>query len=279
MREFPHCVLLTRVGGFYEMYFETAEEYGPLLGLKVAQKRVSAGSVSMTGFPFTALDRYLKALVQDHGNYVARITKVVTPGTLMDENFMDPSESHYLVAVTAGPGAGSDRVVWLAWLDLSTGNFFTQETTVGDMRADVARIGPKEVVLLGARYSGARESGLEEILRRERKTTTEEMKDIGVQAGNVLLDYTQTRLPGMAMRLQPPVRKTMTDSMIIGGATMRGLEIMQTSRNGSRKGALLSIIKKTTTQSGSRLLSNRIGKLDTNCTTKEHDYSAAVFTQ
>lgn len=47
MRKFDSCVLLTRVGGFYELYFEHAEEYGPLLHLKVAEKKTSAGPVPM----------------------------------------------------------------------------------------------------------------------------------------------------------------------------------------------------------------------------------------
>lgn len=51
MRKFENCVLLTRVGGFYELYFEHAEEFGPLLNLKVAQKRTNAGPVSMVYQP------------------------------------------------------------------------------------------------------------------------------------------------------------------------------------------------------------------------------------
>ncbi len=47
MRKFENCVLLTRVGGFYELYFEHAEEFGPLMNLKVAQKKTNAGNVSM----------------------------------------------------------------------------------------------------------------------------------------------------------------------------------------------------------------------------------------
>jgi DNA mismatch repair ATPase MutS len=47
MQKFENCVLLTRVGGFYELYFKHAEEYGPLLNLKVAQKKTAAGPVSM----------------------------------------------------------------------------------------------------------------------------------------------------------------------------------------------------------------------------------------
>lgn len=50
MQQFDNCVLLTRVGGFYELYFEQADEYGPLLNLKVAQKRTAAGPVSMVNF-------------------------------------------------------------------------------------------------------------------------------------------------------------------------------------------------------------------------------------
>ena len=47
MLKFDNCVLLTRVGGFYELYFEHAEEYGPLLNIKVASKKTNAGLVSM----------------------------------------------------------------------------------------------------------------------------------------------------------------------------------------------------------------------------------------
>lgn len=52
MRKFENCVLLTRVGGFYELYFEQADEFGPLLNLKVASKQTKAGPVSMVRFPF-----------------------------------------------------------------------------------------------------------------------------------------------------------------------------------------------------------------------------------
>jgi len=54
MRKFENCVLLTRVGGFYELYFEHADEFGPLLNLKVAQKKTIAGSVSMVSLSLTS---------------------------------------------------------------------------------------------------------------------------------------------------------------------------------------------------------------------------------
>jgi len=61
MRKFDNCVLLTRVGGFYELYFEQAEEFGPLLNLKVAQKKTNAGPVSMVRYFIHRILLYFKA--------------------------------------------------------------------------------------------------------------------------------------------------------------------------------------------------------------------------
>ena len=60
MRKFDNCVLLTRVGGFYELYFEQAEEFGPLLNLKVAQKKTNAGPVSMVRYFIRLILLYLR---------------------------------------------------------------------------------------------------------------------------------------------------------------------------------------------------------------------------
>ncbi|EAQ92742.1 hypothetical protein CHGG_00977 [Chaetomium globosum CBS 148.51] len=130
MQKFDSCVLLTRVGGFYELYFDHADEYGPLLNLKVAQKKTSAGPVPMAGFPFFQLDRFLKILVQDCNRHVAiaeefpndpsdkvksgglmhtrKVTRIVTPGTLIDENFMDPYANNYVMAIHLPEKAVSD---------------------------------------------------------------------------------------------------------------------------------------------------------------------------
>lgn len=56
IQKFDNCVLLTRVGGFYELYFEHAEEYGPLLNLKVASKKTSAGPVPMVRAAASPID-------------------------------------------------------------------------------------------------------------------------------------------------------------------------------------------------------------------------------
>ncbi|KAL1841301.1 hypothetical protein VTJ49DRAFT_7246 [Mycothermus thermophilus] len=315
MDKFDNCVLLTRVGSFYELYLEQAEEYGPLLNLKIAHKKTNAGPVPM-------LDRFLKILVQDYNRHVAiadefpndpsekvksgglmhtrRVTRIVTPGTLIDENFMDPYANNYVMAIhVSQPGRTEEDVsnqqdeelaelpndaagsLGLAWLDLSTGSFYTQSATLGSLSSILSRVSPREVVLDRAlecdennallsilqdeRYLVSYSSGsgnlrsladwrpvLESDIAAETATaiTADE-----VQAGSLLLHYVGDRLRGLSMKLQPPVRHETMHVMTIDKNSMRALELKQTIRDGAFRGSLLHAIRRTVTKSGARLLS------------------------
>ncbi|KAL2017491.1 hypothetical protein VTK56DRAFT_2033 [Thermocarpiscus australiensis] len=323
MQKFDNCVLLTRVGGFYELYFEQADEYGPLLNLKVAQKKTSAGPVPMAGFPFFQLDRFLKILVQDLNRHVAiaeefpndpsekvksgglmhdrRVARIVTPGTLIDENFMDPYANNYIMAIHLPESASSDDVryreaqqaidrphpaddapahIGLAWLDLSTGFFSTQPTTLASLGSVLSRVSPREIVLDKALESH-QDNALLAILQEERylvtyspqgelrelsdwapmleaeipTQTADKFTDGEIQAGSLLLQYVRDRLQGLSMKLQPPVRQESMHIMNMDKNSMRSLEIKQTIRDGAFRGSLLHAIRRTVTKSGARLLS------------------------
>ncbi|KAJ1948159.1 MutS protein 1, partial [Linderina macrospora] len=115
-QKYPGCVLLVRVGDFYELYFDHADDIGgDLLGLQVVDKKFRNGTVRFTGFPARSLDRYLELLVAKHGRNVAlceqfqeplrrtftrKVTRVVTPGTLIDEQYADNTRMHnYIVSI------------------------------------------------------------------------------------------------------------------------------------------------------------------------------------
>ncbi|OHW89856.1 domain V [Colletotrichum incanum] len=347
MQKFDNCVLLTRVGGFYELYFEHAEEYGPLLNLKVAQKKTNAGPVSMAGFPFFQLDRFLKVLVQDLNRYVAiaeefpnnapekiksgglmhdrRVARIITPGTLIDENFMDPYANNYVLAVHATgtqPGGGGDGAVatsaaaaeeregeapdysshsaadrnvtpatgdpavpplplGLAWLDLSTGQFYTQTTDLAALSSILSRICPREVVL-DSEIQAQADHSLFSILAEDRhlvtyssfgeirhlsdwapmlesdipQATRDAFTEGEVMAGSLLLHYVKEQLLGLSMKLQPPMRRENMQLMSIDKNSMRSLEIKQTIRDGNFRGSLLHAIRRTVTKSGARLLND-----------------------
>lgn len=327
MRKFDKCILLTRVGSFYELYFEHADKYGPLLNIKVAQKKTAAGPVPMAGFPFNQLDRYLKILVQDLNEFVAiseefandapatvksgglmfdrKVTRTVTPGTLIDEKFMDPYENNFLLALypaESGKSPYSSKTekvpaelakgsisqslistpIGMAWLDLSTGVFSTQTTTLGSMASAAARIGPREIVLGDDLEDGMNQS-IMGILEQQRQLVTyhsapkqplsmsswtpmleaEVPTDLQptftseeVAAGSLLLAYVENRLQGSGIRLQPPNRRQDKETMSIDKNSMRALEILATSKGSVEggKGSLLHTVRRTVTKSGTRLL-------------------------
>ncbi|KAI4173021.1 MAG: hypothetical protein LQ343_003131 [Gyalolechia ehrenbergii] len=336
MRKFDKCVVLTRVGSFYELYFEQAVEYGPLLNLKVAQKKSKAGipPVPMAGFPFFQLDRFLKVLVQDLNKYVAiseefandpagkvksgglmfdrRVTRVVTPGTLIDEKFMNPYENNFLLAVhpiapgtnsrlaekrpaelesnLMDPGLSSIRV-GLAWLDISTGEFFSQSSDMASLPSALARIGAKEIIVSDILESSISQS-IARIIEHDRRLLTyhagknaelpitfwASMLETPVptadenaftqeetSAGSMLLTYVADNLQGLHIKLQPPQRRQEFDTMSIDKNSLRGLEVLATCKEGvgGGKGSLLHTVRRTVTRSGSRLLKDWISSPST----------------
>ncbi|OCL14384.1 hypothetical protein AOQ84DRAFT_221615 [Glonium stellatum] len=327
MLKFNHCVVLTRVGGFYELYFEHAETYGPLLNLKVAKRKAGKGPVSMAGFPFYQLDRFLKILVQDMNKYVAisnevpndaskriksggllfdrKVTRIITPGTLIDEHFMDPFANNYLLSIyvdpkSLKPGVSSENSpviekpasvlnlprteVGLAWLDLSSGDFLTQSTDIASLPSAIARIGPREIILdrifkdqegshlvsmlredghiitfqepLGQQLTAADWAPMLEDIIEDFDTTNFTKGEVA--AGGSLLHYVKTQLQGSRAQLQAPIRHQAEDFMSIDKNSLRALEIKTTVRDARFEGSLLHTLKKTVTNSGTRLLTQRL---------------------
>lgn len=208
LQAFPNCILLTRVGGFYESYFDQSSLIANMLGIKLATRNWGGRNVGMAGFPLQQLEKYLKILVQENGKLVAiceefkgfesdresfgeedteledgkkkkktkkkdnfqlnetqtitrRVTRVVSPGTLIDEKFLDPFRNNYILAVSAissssGSSSSTDSSsstsksyeYGLAWLDLSTADFTTTICNDSEsLRDEVARIMAREIIL------------------------------------------------------------------------------------------------------------------------------------
>jgi DNA mismatch repair ATPase MutS len=324
MRIFSNCVVLTRVGSFYEMYFDQAEVYSKLLDLKLAAKPISLGrKVPMSGFPYFQLDRYLKKLVQDMNKYVAiieevpidaeaklksgglmfdrKVARVVTPGTLIDEKFMHEWENNFVLGIfydhtAAMPGMmiedtlnkqveEATQELGIAWLDLSSGDFFTQKTTMDSLSSVLARIGPREIVIdpiLAINQDSPISAVLNEgqyIITHHQYTSDStslwtsmlEEKGEGVNygnfsepevgAGSFLLEFVDKQLQGKLPNLRPPMQRNHEDYMTIDRNSLKSLEVRQTMRDGGFEGSLLHAVRKTVTKSGHRLLCQRLSKI------------------
>ena len=237
-----------------------------------------------------------------------KVTRIITPGTLIDEKFMDPYENNFLLAIeipaenqsidesedmplgrterTSRPSHESNHV-GLAWLDLSTGDFFTQTIEFDTLSNALARIGAREVVLSDDKGALLKRNIISELNHQHQLVTYHRLL-LGelpvsmwtpmleaavpaskeglfsreeVAAGSLLLEYVREKLQGSGLKLQPPVRKQDDENMVVDKNTLRGLEVLETSKDGVRggKGSLLHLLRRTTTKSGARLLKDWLG--------------------
>lgn len=134
------ALLFFRMGDFYELFLDDAKKAAKILGLTLTS-RDKANTIPMAGFPHHQLDSYLAKLIKK-GHRVAvceqvedpkkakglvkrEITQLVTPGTIVDSDLLDPSQSNYLAAIFPAWHLDKKAVeqFGVAWADISTGQF------------------------------------------------------------------------------------------------------------------------------------------------------------
>jgi len=257
----------------------------------------------MCGFPLVHLDKHLKVLLRTHqrcvalceefkletGHFERRVTRVLTPGTLIDEAFLNPYENNYILSVGC-PEKSVDKEtpIGLAWMDVSTGEFFSQRTILAALRDEVVRIGPKEIVLHEdlrpqeshpIRVELAEEVAMfqsfvnADVLPHNRLETEElTNSDDLIPAAPILPEYAPEEAMAISQlvkflaanllehmpTLSRPLHQGADERMQIDSHTIKSLEIKEAMREGGTTGTLLSVINRTQTTSGSRLLSRWI---------------------
>ena len=287
----PDALLLFRMGDFYEMFFEDAKTAARLVNLALTSREKGENAVPMAGFPHHQLESYLAKLiglgmrvavceqVEDPKKAVGivrrEVTRVVTPGTVIDDSLLDPRESNYLAAVTPGDPTG------LAWVELSTGRFVAAGFPRRQLADQLARIAPAECLvaedseplpsqitsammvtrrpawafaLPTARDSLAKHFGTAGLEGFGFVETNEDNQ--AIRAAGAILDYlneTQKTSPAHIDRLIP---YRSTSALEIDQASRRSLEITRTIREGRRDGSLLAVLDQTITAMGSRLLAD-----------------------
>jgi DNA mismatch repair ATPase MutS len=212
-----------------------------------------------------------------------KVERVVTAGTLIDEDFLDPEKNNYLLCIHVDHWSAQARL-GLAWLDLSSSSFFVQSIEAAALPSALERIAPSEVVL-DRTLEAAHEAEITKFIRDARYPITyhdfhdiepssetwsnalerplppgeaEKFSPEETAAASLALHYVQNRLQSSDIRLQPPIRQDASNLMIIDKYSIKALEMIKTLRDGLHKGSLLHVLQNTVTRSGSRLLANRL---------------------
>ena len=291
----PGALLLFRMGDFYELFYNDAEIVSRVLGLTLTSRdKSSANPIAMAGFPYHQLDNYLQKLIRSgfrvaicdqvedpkkaKGLVRREVTRVVTPGTLTEDELLDPRSSNFIACV-----APSGKTLGLAWLELSTGRFLICEIEPAMLQDELARIRPAECLVqedaateteqqvtrpdLGGpvltprpAWCFARDEACR-LLTEHFGTKTLEGFDVdeessAVTAAGALLEYIRETQQSALTHINRLETWHRSRHMLIDEATRHSLELTRTMRAGRREQSLLGVIDETKTPMGARLLAD-----------------------
>jgi len=293
------ALLFYRMGDFYEMFFDDAVAAAAALDIALTKRGKHRGEdIQMCGVPVHAAEGYLLSLIRK-GFRVAvceqmedpaearkrgykavvrrEVVRLVTPGTLTEDTLLDARRHNFLAAWAEVRGEGA-----LAWVDVSTGELTVAATARSALGPGLARIAPREVLVLEAAFddpvlmaqieeagavatplgaasfdSGGAEARLKALFRVAALDSFGAFGRAELAVLGALADYIELTQKGRLAVIRPPRREHAGGVMRIDAATRRNLELTR-ALSGGREGALLSAIDRTLTGAGARLLETRI---------------------
>ena len=286
--QYPQALVLFRLGDFYETFDEDARTVAKELEIVLTSREMGKGQrVPMAGIPYHALDNYLARLV-NHGHKVAiceqmtapgatkgiverEVTRVVTPGTIVEPALLDGRKNNYLVSLVVD----ADRA-GIAYVDITTSEFATTQMPLGRAQLELSRLQPSEIICPEGMELAGLETDLPSGITRfdffhfelesASRTLLEHFKTaslegygcaelpLAIRAAGAILQYVgQTQKAALAQIATLSTYSTEA-FMVLDEQTTNNLEVLRNGRTGSAEGAVLGAIDLTRTPMGSRLM-------------------------
>ncbi len=286
-------ILFFRLGDFYEMFFEDAITASKELEITLTGRDCGQEErAPMCGIPYHAAESYIARLIEKNykvaiceqvedpalakGIVRREVIKIITPGTVIESSMLDERANNYLLSLYT-----DGRQAALSYTDLSTGEFYCTYADISDaaaVRNEINRINPAEIISntdfqdIKAAYSAYNildkkyfdHEACERRLKRQFGVSS--LEGLGIDNGTLL------RSTGALLLYLDDIQKVSLDNinyiktysisnfMVLDQSTRRNLELSETIRGKSRKGALLSVIDRTSTAMGGRKLKSWLEK-------------------
>jgi DNA mismatch repair protein MutS len=292
--KYPDCILLYRMGDFYEMFFDDATLVAPILEITLTSRnKGKEDSVPLCGFPYHAVSSYITKLIE-HGFKVAiceqvedpkkakgivkrEVIRVITPGLLLDAENLSAGENNFLAGISV-----HKDLLGLAFLDISTGEFQIGEFPDDDsLLTALAGLDCKELILaktfpdkallkrIELQWPAGRINFLEDDYFQYAQAPallenifTKEVLDrakiagrqAAISAAGAVLRYVTETQKIQPQHINDIKWYSKEDYLLIDDTARRNLELFATIHDNSKAGSLFSLINETLTPMGTRRL-------------------------
>jgi len=308
-KKYLDAVLFFRMGDFYEMFYDDARVASEVLGLTLTSRaHGKAADVPLAGFPHHSVDQYLSKMlnagyrvaiceqVEDpkkaKGIVKRAVLEVITPGTATSDNVIEASANNYLLSLVA-----HKECLGMAGIDVSTGEFFLTEGDSGPVISQAQSLNPREILIPVEQgesikplikwaqkplftqvedyyfsYEYAYNTLIEHFKTVSLKGFGCEEYHAGISAAGAALKYLQSIQDGKLGHVQKLSVLNLSNYMILDNVTRRNLEILAPINENNPQGCLLSVLDRTVTRMGARLLKSWLimPLLDKNTIQKRH---------
>ena len=296
--QYPDALLFYRMGDFYEMFFEDAVNAAEALDIALTKRGKHDGNdIPMCGVPVHSAEGYLLTLIRKgfrvavgeqlespaeakkrgSKSVVKRdVVRLVTPGTITEDSLLEARRHNFLTAYCELRDEAA-----IAWADISTGAFHVMPIARVRVSPELARLAPSELLVpdgpcldqlrpiaddhqipltplaKSSFDSTAAEKRVCELFKVSTLEAFGTFSRAEISAMGAVIDYLEITQKGKLPLLQPPVQEAEDRVVQIDAATRRNLELTR-SLSGGRAGSLLSVVDRTVTPAGARLLEQRL---------------------
>ncbi|MGK0209008.1 MAG: DNA mismatch repair protein MutS [Patescibacteria group bacterium] len=285
----PDCIILFRMGDFYETFFDDAKLIARELEITLTSRGKAESAAPLAGIPYHAIEPYIAKLVKKGykvgmveqtedpkkaiGLVKRELVRIITPGTAIDASILEKEKNNYILAIKK-----SDKTISIAFCDISTGEFLTADLKEEHAMDEIKRINPSEII-----YPTSLENS--EILKhlQERKFPINEIDErffeltfakeslinhfdvlnlegFGINSNSQistasgLLSYLKKTQMNSLSHINTIKEYIIDDVMFLDNATIKNLELLQNLNSKTEEATLLSVLDKTTTPMGKRLI-------------------------
>jgi DNA mismatch repair protein MutS len=285
----PDCIIFFRMGDFYETFFEDAKTVAKELEITLTSRGKGDSKAPLAGIPYHALDPYLSKLIKKgykvgiveqiedpkkaKGLVKRELVKIITPGTLLEKDILENSSNNYILSLNV-----YEELVGISFCDLSTNEFFVLEILKKDALNFIRKISPAEILFpeslkdsslifelekLGFFLNSYEDrffsfqNSLEVLLEHFKVLNLKGFGDFStleISCAGAIVSYLKKTQKNSLVHLNKISNYNLDSLMHLDYSTIKNLELISNIQSNSSQNTLLSVLDKTITPMGKRLI-------------------------